>query len=111
MGSHRLWLCLLALLGGLAWTAPHAAAQTATDPRSIFDWPDAPSALDQYTARPSPTARIIYVSSSEGNDLNSGLSPSAPVRTLEAGYDLLRDGQPDWMLLKRGGHLVRGARW
>ena len=44
----------------------------------------------------------IYVSSSTGNDANSGLSPADPVQTLAAGIALLRDGHPDWLLLKRG---------
>jgi hypothetical protein len=51
---------------------------------------------------PSPDTRIVYVSSSEGNDANDGLSAATPKRTLVAGYNLLRNGYPDWMLLKRG---------
>lgn len=51
---------------------------------------------------PSPDSRIIYVSSSRGNDNNSGLSPQEPVRTINAGYQKLRNGFPDWMLLRRG---------
>lgn len=46
--------------------------------------------------------QVIYVSSSDGHDLNDGLSPRSPVKTVTAGYDLLRDGYPDWLLLKRG---------
>src|SRR3989338_1091043 len=51
---------------------------------------------------PSPDTRIIYVSSSEGNDLNDGLSPQTPKQTISAGKALLRDTYPDWLLLKRG---------
>lgn len=51
---------------------------------------------------PSPDSRIVYVSSSMGSDSNDGLSPSTPKRSMTAGYDLLRDGYPDWMVLKRG---------
>lgn len=51
---------------------------------------------------PSADTRLIFVSSEEGNDNNSGLNPNAPVKTLAKGYELLRDGYPDWMLLKRG---------
>lgn len=51
---------------------------------------------------PSADTRIVYVSSSEGNDSNDGLSASTPKRTVVAGYDLIRDGYPDWLLLKRG---------
>jgi len=51
---------------------------------------------------PSADTRIVYVSSSGGNDSNDGLSEGAPKRTIAAGYALLRNGYPDWMLLKRG---------
>ncbi|XAL98714.1 right-handed parallel beta-helix repeat-containing protein [Phycisphaeraceae bacterium D3-23] len=46
--------------------------------------------------------RIIYVSSSTGNDSNNGRSPQTAVRTLDRGYALVRDTRPDWLLLKRG---------
>ncbi|MFW6058939.1 MAG: right-handed parallel beta-helix repeat-containing protein [Phycisphaeraceae bacterium] len=46
--------------------------------------------------------RKVYVSSSEGNDKNDGLSSSSPVRTLKRGYELLRSGRADWLLLKSG---------
>ena len=51
---------------------------------------------------PSVDTRIIFVSSSEGSDHNSGLTPSKPIRTLERAEELVRDGYPDWVLLKRG---------
>ncbi|MEA5612319.1 right-handed parallel beta-helix repeat-containing protein [Nodularia spumigena] len=51
---------------------------------------------------PSADTRLIFVSSSEGHDSNNGLTPATPVKTLARGYELLRDGNPDWMLLKRG---------
>ncbi|MCZ6835945.1 MAG: right-handed parallel beta-helix repeat-containing protein, partial [Planctomycetota bacterium] len=35
-------------------------------------------------------------------DANDGLTPGTPLRTIEAGKDLMRDGMPDWLLLKRG---------
>jgi hypothetical protein len=51
--------------------------------------------------------RIIYVSSSEGNDANGGFAPrpngsDGPKRTLAGGAAALRSGQPDWLLLRRG---------
>src|SRR4051812_42453621 len=49
----------------------------------------------------SSDSRIIYVSSS-GNDSNSGLSSASPVKTIDYAKTLLRDGMPDWLLLKRG---------
>ena len=51
---------------------------------------------------PAPESRVIYVSSSQGNDSNNGLSESTPVRSLDRGMALLRSGQPDWLLFKRG---------
>lgn len=51
---------------------------------------------------PSVDTRLIFVSSSQGSDTNTGLTPDRPVKTLAKGYELLRDGYPDWMLLKRG---------
>lgn len=51
---------------------------------------------------PSPDSRIIYVSSSQGNDSNSGLTPQTPVKSIGAGYSKLRDGYPDWLMLRRG---------
>lgn len=51
---------------------------------------------------PSPDTQMIYVSSSSGDDNNDGLSEHTPKRTLAAGYALLRNGHPDWLLLKSG---------
>src|SRR5262249_36097084 len=50
----------------------------------------------------------IYVSASLGNDTNSGLSQNAPVKTIGKAKSLLRDGFPDWMLLKRGDTFYSG---
>ena len=50
----------------------------------------------------SADTRIVYVSNSAGNDANDGLSESAPVKTIAKAKTLLRNGAPDWMLLKRG---------
>lgn len=51
----------------------------------------------------------IYVSSVIGNDTHDGLFPDnsgggihGPVQTLAKAYSLLRDGHPDWMLLRKG---------
>ena len=56
---------------------------------------------------PSADSRMIYVSSSTGNDGWDGYAPewdgaSGPKRTINAGKNLLRNGFPDWLLLKRG---------
>src|SRR5262245_41145774 len=50
----------------------------------------------------SSDTRVIYVSSSAGNDSNDGLSQSTPVKTLFKGVSLLRNGYPDWLRLKKG---------
>jgi hypothetical protein len=51
---------------------------------------------------PSPDTRRIFVSSSIGSDSNDGLSTATPVKTINYAKRLLRDGMPDWLLLKRG---------
>ncbi len=50
---------------------------------------------------------IYYVSSSAGDDSWSGLAPDwdgtdGPKATVAAGIALLQDGQPDWLLFRRG---------
>ncbi len=54
------------------------------------------------TFTPSADTRIVYVSSSTGNDSNNGLSPFTPKATINAGRALLRTGYPDWILFNRG---------
>lgn len=54
------------------------------------------------TFTPSADSRVVYVSSTDGNNANDGLDPSRPVRTIAAGMALLRDQMPDFLLLKRG---------
>jgi hypothetical protein len=51
---------------------------------------------------PSSNSKIIYVSSSQGNDNNSGLSPLAPVYSFAKAQSLMVSGQPDEILLKSG---------
>lgn len=68
---------------------------------------------------PSPDTRIVYVSSSGGTDWSDdivyraddpeiGGDPFHPVgeplayRTISAAVDRLRDGEPDWILLRKG---------
>ncbi|MBA3284216.1 MAG: peptidoglycan-binding protein [Nitrosopumilus sp.] len=54
------------------------------------------------TFNASSDTRKIYVSSSQGNDSNDGLSTNNPVETLNKARSLLRNGYPDWLLLKKG---------
>jgi hypothetical protein len=56
-------------------------------------------------------SRVIYVSSSRGSDSNDGLSPERPKRTIAAGYRLLRDREPDWLLLRSGDTWEEGQLW
>ncbi len=51
---------------------------------------------------PGSNSRVIYVSSSQGNDSYDGQSTTRPVKTIARAYDLIRDGQPDWIRLRRG---------
>jgi hypothetical protein len=51
---------------------------------------------------PSLDSKIIYVSSSTGDDVNDGLSEAKPKKTIAAGYSLLRTDFPDHLLLKKG---------
>lgn len=51
---------------------------------------------------PPADARVVYVSSSAGNDDNAGLSPDLPVRSLKEGISRLRDKSGDQLLLRRG---------
>jgi hypothetical protein len=46
--------------------------------------------------------RIVYCSSSTGNDRNSGLSPSQPVQTLARAESLMQNKTGDELLLKAG---------
>ena len=50
----------------------------------------------------SVDTRKIFVSSTEGDDTNDGLTELAPKQTIIAGKALLRAGFPDWLLLRRG---------
>ncbi|MBN2804613.1 MAG: hypothetical protein JXR91_16080 [Deltaproteobacteria bacterium] len=45
---------------------------------------------------------VIYVSSTDGDDDNDGLTPDTPVKTIAKGASLVTDGHNDFILLKRG---------
>ncbi|MEM1355041.1 MAG: right-handed parallel beta-helix repeat-containing protein [Planctomycetota bacterium] len=60
------------------------------------------AALGFVALSPSSGTQMIYVSSSLGDDSNNGLSPQKAVQTPERGYELLRNGRPDWLLFKAG---------
>lgn len=100
-------LTLACCLGGRP-----AAAQT---PGSLVGTPPffgVPVGADGWTAlNPQSDSLIVYVSASFGNDANAGTSPATPKRTLAAAYALLRDGMPDWMLLRAGDVWTEALPW
>ncbi len=99
MGGHSLRVFGL-LVGIVVAAAPAARADSLVGTAA---YPGLPVGADGWTAlAPSADTRTVYVSSSAGNDGNSGLSSSSPKRTLAAAFALMRDGYPDWMLLKAG---------
>lgn len=61
--------------------------------------------------RPSVDTKFIFVSSSEGNDANDGLTPETPKRTIDQARRQVRPGYPDWVLLKRGDSWEEEFRW
>lgn len=92
------WLCvLLGLLG--CTTTPHASSVSRED-RLRPDREPTPAGYTKLI--PAMDSRFIYVSSSRGNDKNSGFSSTDPVASVERGVELLRDGKPDWLLFRRG---------
>ncbi|MEZ6233630.1 MAG: right-handed parallel beta-helix repeat-containing protein [Phycisphaerales bacterium] len=60
---------------------------------------------------PSADTRFIFVSSSLGDDVNDGLSPDRPKRTLDNARRQVRSGHPDWVLLRRGDEWNEQLRW
>src|SRR3954451_19735657 len=60
---------------------------------------------------PASDTRTIYVSSSQGNDANTGTASTAPVKTLSKAQSLVRDGSADWVLLKRGDTFGGFGTW
>ena len=75
----------------------------ASRPTSSTPAADQPRSTDGFTVfNRSKDTQVIYVSSSIGNDDNDGSTPALAVASIERGYDLLRDGKPDWLLFKSG---------
>lgn len=70
------------------------------EPRVLLSVSQDPNGWTAVT--PSADTRIIYVSSSLGNDANSGTSVAAPVQSLSRAASLVRSGFPDWILLRCG---------
>ncbi len=97
----RTVIASLAFLGFGFVGSPRAGAQLSLVGTSQY--PGLTVGADGWTVfTPASDTRTVYVSSSGGNDANSGLSAGAPKQTLAAASALMRDGYPDWMLLKAG---------
>ncbi len=98
---RRVMTCLSLILAlGLASGGParHVLAGAAPELLSHLTNPG-----EGWTAfRPAPDTLIVYVSSSEGNDANDGLSAERPRKSISDGFDLVRNEHSDWLLLKRG---------
>src|SRR3569832_68666 len=96
------WRCLTRALIVLSVSLTAASfGVTASNAQTVISGP--PIDSNGWTVfTPSSDSQVIYVSSSTGNDSNSGLSASAPVKTIRRGTSLLRNGYPDWLLLKKG---------
>jgi hypothetical protein len=76
---------------------------TGPEPTPPPPGPDLPTTTEGFTdLQPSEDSRVIYVSSSEGNDSNDGLTEDKPLKTVAKGLSTLRNGSPDWVLFKRG---------
>ena len=84
---------LILLLGMLPLTLSVTTAQSNDLPIDSKGW----SILSR-----SSDSRVIYCSHSQGSDSNNGLSESAPVKTLNKAFSLVRKGYPDHVYLKRG---------
>jgi hypothetical protein len=74
---------------------------TSTPPASSPPIATATTTTGWTTFTASSNTRIIYVSKA-GNDSNDGLSTATPKLTLAAGQALMRNGYPDWLLLRKG---------
>jgi len=60
---------------------------------------------------PATDTRLVYVSSSGGDDARDGSSPALAVATLNRAKALVRNGFADWMLLKRGDVFGSFGTW
>ncbi|HUU70620.1 MAG TPA: LamG-like jellyroll fold domain-containing protein, partial [Planctomycetota bacterium] len=63
--------------------------------------------------QPSGDSRVVYVSRSAGSDSYDGYTPewngsSGPKASVAAGIAMMRDGMPDWLLLRRGDTWYEG---
>jgi hypothetical protein len=95
-----------ALDPGLYWSSvgfTDGGSGTTLDSRDVALNVDSDTVNGGWTVfTPSVDTRMVFVSSSQGNDSNDGLSQNTPKRTIAAGKALMRNNFPDWLLLKCG---------
>jgi hypothetical protein len=92
-------------------TPPTGVAGSAPPPPTTTQ---PPISSDGWTALvKSADTRVVYVSSSGGDDTRDGSTPDLAVATLARGYAALRTGYPDWLLLKAGDTWDKafGPKW
>jgi hypothetical protein len=95
---RQLSLALAAVASCALFAAPARAGVTLTPD----GWTD---------ITPSADTRIVYVSSSLGDDASDGLAEDRPKRTIAAAKALLRHQRPDWLLLRRGDVWQEAIGW
>ncbi|MEM6333107.1 MAG: hypothetical protein AAF823_07185 [Planctomycetota bacterium] len=82
-------------------TAALISAACAGPAMAQFTW--LPQDTDGWTSLSLPqTGQMIYVSDTDGDDNNDGLSETSAVKTIDKAMSLVRSGMPDWVVLKRG---------
>ena len=90
---------------GAARPIPAGPTPPATTARPTPPRPSSPPTRGEngFTSFPvAADARVLHVSSSDGDDRNNGLTPERPFATVERAKEFLRDGHPDRLLLKAG---------
>jgi hypothetical protein len=91
--------CLLAAACGGSGGMPASPPSPAPGPGPTSGWT---------LLTPSIDTVHVYVSSSTGNDMNSGLTEQSPKATIQAAVSLLRQGRPDWLHVERGDRFAGG---
>lgn len=93
-------VCLLLLngcSGSTVNTQPHNSNNNPNNPA-----PQLPSHFEWTDIQPSADSRLLYVSPTDPNNMtNDCLSETTPC-ALNRAVSMMRDGYPDWLLLKRG---------
>ena len=100
--KQRIFFAFLLLLGPISNTLgdePEVAQEIGIP--SLDSCQNQTWAVKNWSLAANPNGATVYVSTS-GSDANSGLSESAPVKSLPRALSLLRNGYPDRLLLKCG---------